>query len=399
MAVECESTRLVRSLYPNVSAFAAGDPPQRGGSRTAFEASSFDRKTIVLPAPYTFSLSRVPTTRVSNTYRETFDFAQRPPHTEGDAADVTPHAVYAHDPRDPSVLFNRVDFISQPESVLHKEYPFEPHKPGSLHQRKACGLASVSSRPPAPQPPYRTDDFMFEADAPSAKKAFKKCFLQQHEDEGAAACVETPQRRVQMAETAWDSAVDNYYARLQGAFSPSLRKSCLRASPSFQQPTPEQETAGRRSTTRSVSFVCRAHRGRHIHLLDLPTSEKPSKQGRCSSFRRSVVVGEEGGGKGVHRPNCCSAFMMLRRCGCNEAELPARAEFVKQPQMTREPRFEESVNNQNYLDQGEAWMFQQAERDSEKEAQETPQNKARRLGLDFKYFYRNYSDPKLLYSG
>ncbi|KAL8440655.1 hypothetical protein Emag_007847 [Eimeria magna] len=395
MAVECESARLVSSLYPNVSAFAAGDPPQRGGSRAAFEASSFDRKTVVLPAPYTFSLSRIPATRLSNTYFETFDFAQRPLHTEDEAADVTPHAVHVRDPRDPSVLFNRVDFVSQPQSVLHKKYPLEHHKPGSLHQRNTCGSGRVSSRPPAPQPPYRTDSLM--SVAPEAKEAVKKGLPRKHERDEAA-CREltetTPDRRLQMAETAWDSAVEGYYSRLRGV-SPCLEKSRFRASPSVYQHTPEHETARRRSSTRCVSFVCRAHRGRHVHLLDLSTSQQPSMQERSSSLYRSVVV-DDGAGKGVHKPNCCSAFMMLRRCGCNEAELPARADFVAQPQMTREPRFEEPVEKQSH---SEAWMFQRTDRESEKEADGTPQSKARRLGLNFKYYYRNYSDPKLLYSG
>ncbi|KAL8273792.1 hypothetical protein Esti_002266 [Eimeria stiedai] len=398
MAAECESTRLVRILYPNVSAFAAGDPPQRGGSRAAFEAASFDRKTVVLPPPYTFSLNRIPSTRVSNTNRETFDFAQVPLHAEGEAADATSHALYARGPRDPSALFKSVDFVPQLQSVLHKEYPLEPHKPGSMRLRKTCSPSRVSSRPPAPQPPYRTDSLMRESS--DAKEVHRKSLSQEHEDDEAAyreSPVVKPHRRVQMAEAAWDSATNGCCSHLRGS-APCFGKSCFGASPSLYQRTPEQETAGRRSSTRCVSFVCRAHRGRHVHLLDLSAPQKPSRQRRSSTLSRPVAA-DDGAGKGVHKPNCCSAFMMLRRCGCNEAELPARADFVAQPQITREPRFEEPVEDRIPSGDCEAWMFQRGDREGEKEADETPQSKARRLGLNFKYYYRNYSDPKLLHSG
>ncbi|KAL8437786.1 hypothetical protein ACSSS7_000667 [Eimeria intestinalis] len=391
MVVDCESTRLVRSLYPNVSAFAAGDPPQRGGSRAAFEASSFDRKTVVLPAPYTFSLSRIPTIRVSNTYLETFDFAQRPLHMEAEAEDATQHALYVRDPRDPAALFNSVDVVLQPQSVLNKEYPLEPRKSGSLHQRETCSSGRMSGRPPAPQPPYRIDSPKLEA--LDAKEALKKGPLRTLKDEQKAfeePRARKPHRRVQIAG---DFAVDRYYSGI----SPSSGTSCFVASPSMYQRTADQEIAGRRNSSRCVSFVCRAHRGRHVHLLDLPNPRQPSRQ-RLSSV--SSPMTPDGASKGVHKPNSCGAYMMLRRCGCNEAEVAQQsANFAAQPQMTREPRFEESVMKRNHTGHCDALIFPGADRESEKEAYETPQSKARRLGLNLMYYHRNYSDPKLLHSG
>ena len=69
---------LLRRLYPNIFAFAAGDPPQRGGSRQEFDDLCVERKTLLLPPPYTFTLSRFPVSRLSDTFRETFDFTQGP---------------------------------------------------------------------------------------------------------------------------------------------------------------------------------------------------------------------------------------------------------------------------------------------------------------------------------
>lgn len=85
----------VRRLYPNTFSFAAGNPPQRGGSRASFDALSFERKTILLPPPYTFALSRIPASRVSDTYLETFGFAQTP-----DEGEEEPQTAYAYRPRE-----------------------------------------------------------------------------------------------------------------------------------------------------------------------------------------------------------------------------------------------------------------------------------------------------------
>ncbi|KAL8427989.1 hypothetical protein Efla_004247 [Eimeria flavescens] len=394
MAVDCEAASSLRRLYPNVFAFAAGDAPQRGGSRAAFEALSFERKTILLPPPYTFSLSRIPASRVSNTYRETYDFTQTPVHVEQGETDVTARAVYREKSRGSSAVFSRVVAVTQPASVLHKEYPLEPHRGGVRHQAAKLNTERSWVRPPAPQPPYRTDEPYEEASDPKKELQARPC-SEQEEVEGplkGAPAIGEPSRRVFMADNAWSPTADESLC-CEPPATPRQESwgRLLPACPPSAAPT---ETTRKGRGSRCVSFVCRAHRGRHVHLLDL-VSPRTRGGGRLVHFSSDAAGGDSRReGRDVHKPNCCSAFRMLRRCGLNEAELPAVSELAGQPRMSREPYFDKPVERLS-PDVVAATYFPDDK--CERGAVETPRGKARRLGLNFKYYNRNYSDPKLLH--
>lgn len=144
----------------------------------------------------------------------------------------------------------------------------------------------------------------------------------------------------------------------------------------------------RRSSPASCSFVCRAHGGRHLHLLDLGLS--------------GAANTPEAIPRGVHQPHCSSAYLRLRRCSCRETELPAACELGPCPLYTREPHFEGPLQGPPPTEEeAHKWFARRCkdtpERDQQQQPYEAPQQRANRLGLDVRYYLRNYSDPKLLY--
>lgn len=294
-----------------------------------------------------------------------------------------------------SALFYRVDSVRQPRSVLEKGYTVEPHRgrrqspPLSRHTDKHV------DRPPAPQPPYRIEAPTWEPPDPKeeVKRLLreKKAYMKAPVEAPRRVLIAAPHRDV--CEAPQGPSYNKGHPQGPpyndvGPWGPAHKETRRQEAPYWQQP-PQQKRIGRRSL--STSFVCRAHRGRHLHLLDLSTPVEMRPYGGPA-----VSIGEEYKDRGTHRPDCSSAYLRFRRCGCNEAELPVPVELGAQPQQTRQPHYEgprqgPPVSEEEVM----TWSFAQEERDQAEE--QTPQKKAQSLGLDLKYYLRNYSDPELLF--
>ncbi|OEH74066.1 bax inhibitor related protein [Cyclospora cayetanensis] len=422
-------------LYPNTFSFAAGDPPQRGGSRAAFDALCFERKTLLLPPPYTFTLSRAPTsTRLSNTYRETFDFANQ----EGDASeegdeDTCQPLSRRIDPT--SALFHSIPTVPQPRSVLKKSCSVEPHtrsqRSASCLGVNARGDKGSRSRLPRVNPPYRTDDPPQQGEAeedeePLAKSSnfdvALKCLSRKEEENCFGIPLGKPWR-VRITEPCSHAALQppretgGPSLPLQGEGGALPARSVAAIAPPCRQESAPLKTVGRRNL--ATSFVCRAHKGRHLHLVDVNTPFEvkrfgdgtlargfPAPSRRGAAAARGLAFEEKDcDGRGQHLPNCGDAVSRLRRCGFNEAELPTPAEVGAIPERSRVPFYWGSAQG-FYPTEEEAFERQlggvaaeKAQFQSPTDAVANPKRRAAELGLHLKYFLRNYSDPQLLAGG
>lgn len=95
-----------------------------------------------------------------------------------------------------------------------------------------------------------------------------------------------------------------------------------------------------------VSFLCKHHRGRHLHLIDLfsPSLSKDGDDSSSSLIRHQYDEKEANeihkrsrGCLGVHTPLCHEGHAALRRVDRNEESRPLLSELDEFPQQTRNP--------------------------------------------------------------
>ncbi|CDJ64499.1 hypothetical protein, conserved [Eimeria necatrix] len=368
---------MLKLMYPNFAAAAAGDPPQRGAPVAAFDAFCFDRKTLLLPPPYSCCCSssssssscccccwdRIPVRKLSNTYRETHDFQERGgPPEEGTAGLGAPQKKY----RDPTALFYTVPSADQPyPSGAPGGPPGAPWGPPGASRGPAgapWGTPGASwgppggpsgpptempnGRPPAPVPPYLVDSSEGWGPPPTSTLGAPTgapTGALKGAPTGApmGAPVKAPQR-VRFAESS--SSAGTYGENSWGAPSGGPTVGAPSAAP-WGAPWGPPPAGGpplrpslkpRRIT---APFVCRAHNGRHLHLIDLDAFEDSSLcvgRGAPLGGPQGAPLGAPLGGppgaprgrgylRGVHLPGCSSTPLRLRRCGWNEAEIVAEA--------------------------------------------------------------------------
>ncbi|PHJ20843.1 bax inhibitor related [Cystoisospora suis] len=146
------------------------------------------------------------------------------------------------------------------------------------------------------------------------------------------------------------------------SFSPLSSSSSFISDLGFSSPSLDRYEEKRRRAKRlgegssrlpesEVSFLCKHHRGRHLHLIDLfspilPQEENEKGREELRSSLISLQYDEKEANEihrrprgclGVHTPLCHEAHATLRRVDRNEESRPQPSELDEFPQLTRNP--------------------------------------------------------------